>query len=68
MALHPQRPLGVVDAHSVPDRDLVGAALIYPDRAGQEVDRECKPEPRVVPQVRTAAEKGDTNKVLQYAE
>ncbi|KAK4645176.1 hypothetical protein QC761_000610 [Podospora bellae-mahoneyi] len=28
-------PLGVADAHSVPDSDLIGAALIYPDRAGE---------------------------------
>ncbi|KAK0668099.1 hypothetical protein QBC41DRAFT_227074 [Cercophora samala] len=28
-------PLGVIDGHSVPDSDLIGAALIYPDRAGE---------------------------------
>lgn len=28
-------PLGVADAHSVPDSDLVGAALIYPNRRGE---------------------------------
>ncbi|KAI9652809.1 MAG: hypothetical protein M1821_007807 [Bathelium mastoideum] len=28
-------PLAVADAHSVPDSDLVGAALIYPDRQGE---------------------------------
>ncbi|KAK0742563.1 hypothetical protein B0T21DRAFT_361682 [Apiosordaria backusii] len=28
-------PLGVADAHSVSESDLVGAALIYPDRAGE---------------------------------
>lgn len=28
-------PLAVADAHSVPDDDLVGAALIYPDRRGE---------------------------------
>ncbi|KAK3377441.1 amino acid permease-domain-containing protein [Podospora didyma] len=28
-------PLGVVDAHSVPESDLLGAALIYPNRKGE---------------------------------
>jgi len=28
-------PLAVADAHSVPDSDLVGAALIYPNRRGE---------------------------------
>jgi len=28
-------PLAVADAHSVPDSDLVGVALIYPDRQGE---------------------------------
>lgn len=28
-------PLGVCDAHSVPETDLVGAALVYPDRRGE---------------------------------
>ena len=28
-------PLGVAAAHSVPDSDLVGAALIYPNRKGE---------------------------------
>jgi hypothetical protein len=28
-------PLTVADAHSVPDSDLVGAALIYPNRRGE---------------------------------
>jgi hypothetical protein len=28
-------PLGVADAHSVADSDLVGAALIYPNRKGE---------------------------------
>lgn len=28
-------PLGFADAHSVREEDLVGAALIYPDRAGE---------------------------------
>lgn len=28
-------PLGVADAHSVPESDLVGAALIYPQRKGE---------------------------------
>jgi hypothetical protein len=28
-------PLAVADAHSVPDSDLVGVPLIYPDRAGE---------------------------------
>lgn len=28
-------PLSLADAHSVPDSDLVPAALIYPNRAGE---------------------------------
>ncbi|KAK3671634.1 hypothetical protein LTR78_008557 [Recurvomyces mirabilis] len=28
-------PLGVADSHSVPDSDLVGTALVYPDRRGE---------------------------------
>lgn len=28
-------PLALADAHSVPDSDLVPAALIYPDREGE---------------------------------
>jgi hypothetical protein len=28
-------PLAVADAHSVPEDDLVGAALIYPNRRGE---------------------------------
>ena len=28
-------PLGIADAHSVPDSDLIGAALIYPNRRGE---------------------------------
>ena len=28
-------PLAVADAHSVPDADLLGAKLIYPDREGE---------------------------------
>jgi hypothetical protein len=28
-------PLGVADAHSVAESDLVGAALIYPNRKGE---------------------------------
>jgi hypothetical protein len=28
-------PLGVADANSVPDSDLIGAALIYPNRKGE---------------------------------
>lgn len=28
-------PLAVADAHSVPDSDLVGVGLIYPDRRGE---------------------------------
>jgi hypothetical protein len=28
-------PLGMADAHSVPDSDLLGTALIYPDRRGE---------------------------------
>lgn len=28
-------PLAIADAHSVPDSDLIGAALIYPHRKGE---------------------------------
>ena len=36
-------PLAVADAHSVPDTDLVGTALIYPDRRGETYS--VKPNP-----------------------
>jgi len=36
-------PLTVADAHSVPDSDLVGVALIYPDRQGETYT--VKPNP-----------------------
>jgi hypothetical protein len=36
-------PLAVADAHSVPDSDLVGAALIYPNRRGETFT--VKPNP-----------------------
>ncbi|AEO55832.1 hypothetical protein MYCTH_2057467 [Thermothelomyces thermophilus ATCC 42464] len=37
-------PLAIADAHSVPDSDLVGAALIYPHRDGETYA--VKPNPR----------------------
>lgn len=36
-------PLGVAAAHSVPDSDLVGAALVYPNRRGETYT--VKPNP-----------------------
>lgn len=36
-------PLAVADSHSVPDDDLVGTALIYPDRRGETYS--VKPNP-----------------------
>ncbi|KAF2664989.1 hypothetical protein BT63DRAFT_443298 [Microthyrium microscopicum] len=39
-------PLGVADAHSVPESDLVGAALIYPTRKGETFAVKPNPEHR----------------------
>ncbi|CAG8219884.1 unnamed protein product [Penicillium olsonii] len=38
-------PLAVADAHSVPDRDLVGIKLIYPNREGETYS--VKPNPDI---------------------
>ncbi|KAJ5155252.1 hypothetical protein N7492_008055 [Penicillium capsulatum] len=38
-------PLTVADAHSVPDSDLVGVKLIYPDREGETYA--VKPDPNI---------------------
>ncbi|KIX06074.1 uncharacterized protein Z518_04048 [Rhinocladiella mackenziei CBS 650.93] len=37
-------PLAVADAHSVPDSDLVGVGLIYPDRRGETYTVRPNPE------------------------
>ena len=37
-------PLAVADAHSVPDTDLVGTALIYPDRRGETYSVKANPK------------------------
>jgi hypothetical protein len=36
-------PLAVADAHSVPDSDLVGTKLIYPDREGETFSVKANP-------------------------
>jgi hypothetical protein len=37
-------PLAVADAHSVPDSDLIGVGLIYPDRRGETYTVRPNPE------------------------